>query len=104
MKSIFPIVFILFSSLSCSLTVDEYENSIDYSCKENSDCKVKNIGNCCGYEPRCVNRDSFADQNKLVEACGNEGIVSGCGFAEVDICECIQNKCVGDSVINRGLN
>lgn len=32
--------------------------AVDYSCGEASDCQVKDVGNYCGYYPRCVNVDS----------------------------------------------
>ena len=28
---------------------------LDRSCRVDADCAVKNVGNCCGYLPACVN-------------------------------------------------
>ncbi len=38
--------------------------SVDYSCKTSADCAVKDVGNCCGQYPACVNKSSrtFPDQ------------------------------------------
>ena len=34
---------------------------VDSSCKVDADCTVKNVGNCCGYYPACVNVSSATD-------------------------------------------
>src|SRR3546814_5209920 len=35
--------------------------TIEYGCKADSDCAVKNVGNCCGAMPACVHKDSPVD-------------------------------------------
>ena len=32
--------------------------AIDTTCKTSAECAVKNVGNCCGAMPACVNKDS----------------------------------------------
>ena len=51
--------------------------------------------NCCGYYPKCVNRDSYTDPELVKALCEKEGMVSVCGFPSVDFCVCENNKCVG---------
>ena len=65
---------------------------VDYTCSTDQDCMKKNIGNCCGYYPACVNVDFTPDLDK---ACP-EGASSICGFPEIDGCRCGQDGlCVG---------
>ena len=35
--------------------------TLDTSCRVDSDCAVKDVGNCCGTFPACVNVDSPAE-------------------------------------------
>ena len=66
-----------------------------FFCSSNSDCVVKDVHNCCGYYPRCVNRDYIPDIEAVVRKCKEKGIVSVCGWAQISKCKCRQNKCVG---------
>lgn len=60
-----------------------------YACKVNLDCTIKDVGNCCGYYPRCANANAtFAPP---VCTGGQAGV---CGFPSIDSCECRQNTCV----------
>jgi len=76
-------------------TLQEYENSINYSCQTDSDCVIKDVPNCCGYYPKCTNNDAFVDAPFVQEACKNEGLSSICGFPDISYCGCENNKCVG---------
>ena len=67
--------------------------AIDASCRTAADCTVKNVGNCCGYFPACVHKDSgtFPEQVKLqCEKTGTRGI---CGFREISGCRCVEGRC-----------
>lgn len=66
---------------------------IDTSCKTNADCAVKNVGNCCGAMPACVNKDSPTDPAAVQAACAAKGIMSVCGFAEISACQCDNGQC-----------
>ncbi|MBI3051430.1 hypothetical protein HYY74_03145 [Candidatus Woesearchaeota archaeon] len=74
-------------------TLKAYYDSIDYSCSSSQDCEVKNIGNCCGEDPRCVNRNSRADPQQVIELCAKEEASSICGFQAIEACECKSRKC-----------
>ena len=64
------------------------------SCRTDSDCVVKNVGNCCGAMPACVNRDSPTDPAGVQARCAKEGMASVCGFAEIEGCRCADGQCI----------
>jgi len=76
-------------------TLDEYYNSIDYSCSVDEDCAVKDIGNCCGYFPKCVNSNAEVNVSFVDSVCLKENLSSVCGFSEIDYCACENGACVG---------
>jgi hypothetical protein len=68
-------------------------NEVDYSCSVDADCTVKNVGNCCGYYPACVNRDSPTFPELVQQRCEAEGMSSICGFPTIERCTCIAGRC-----------
>lgn len=68
----------------------------DRSCATDADCTVKDVGNCCGYYPACVNKDSPTDPEGVRAKCAKKGMASVCGFNEITGCRCVRNQCVGD--------
>lgn len=66
---------------------------IDNSCKVDADCTVKNVGNCCGAMPACVNVDSPADPAAVQSQCAKDGRMGVCGFREISSCSCNAGKC-----------
>lgn len=67
--------------------------AIDATCKTNADCTVKNVGNCCGYYPACVNVNSPTDPKGVQAECAKKGMMSVCGFKDISACTCNQGKC-----------
>jgi hypothetical protein len=67
--------------------------ALDRSCRTASDCAVKNVGNCCGMQPACVNVNSPTDPAAVQAQCAREGRMSVCGFKPVEACECVAGKC-----------
>lgn len=65
------------------------------SCKSNADCAVKDVGSCCGYNPRCVNKDSQTFPEQVQAKCAKDGRVGICGFPSISGCECVAGKCAG---------
>lgn len=65
----------------------------DRRCSTDADCAVKDVGNCCGYYPACVNAqaDTFPEQVKA--ACEAQGLSSICGFQDITACACIEGRC-----------
>ena len=66
---------------------------LDYGCSVDSDCEVKNVGNCCGYFPACVNKDAQPDPAAVQAACAGSGMAGVCGFREIAACSCVANAC-----------
>jgi hypothetical protein len=60
----------------------------DYSCNEDEDCVIKDVHNCCGAYPRCVNQSS-ATPPPVCPA----GVSSVCGWPDIDSCTCKENRC-----------
>ncbi len=70
---------------------------VDSSCTRNSDCKVKNVGNCCGMMPACVNKDSPTDPAAVQAQCQASGMMSICGFQDIKACQCVSGRCEAES-------
>lgn len=66
---------------------------IDTTCRTNADCTVKNVGNCCGYYPACVNINSPTDPQGVQAECARSGRMSVCGFREINACQCVSGQC-----------
>jgi len=65
----------------------------DLSCKVADDCAVKNVGNCCGYFPACVNKHAKVDPAAVRAECERTGMSSVCGWQDIQACECTQDQC-----------
>lgn len=68
---------------------------VDFSCKTDSDCKIKDVGSCCGYRPACVNKDSRTSPAEVKAQCEKEGKMGICGFPSISSCTCNNNRCEG---------
>lgn len=73
---------------------------VDSSCKVDADCTVKNVGNCCGYYPACVNVNSATDPAGVQASCQAKGMMGVCGFPEIQGCSCVQGKCAAAGSAN----
>ena len=73
--------------------VDIAPGTPDRSCKVAGDCAVKNVGNCCGYFPACVNKDSAVDPDAVRAECERSGTSSVCGWKDIQACDCVQDQC-----------
>ncbi|HET7843660.1 MAG TPA: hypothetical protein VFL14_05890 [Xanthomonadales bacterium] len=67
--------------------------TVDARCAVDADCTVKNVGNCCGYFPACVNVDAAVDPDAVKAQCAKEGRMSTCGFREIAACRCKAGTC-----------
>ncbi len=72
---------------------DEANNKSPTFCNSDSDCKIKDVHNCCGYYPKCVNKDYVPDIAAVEKECREKGIVSICGFAQIKSCICMEHEC-----------
>ena len=66
---------------------------VDFSCTTDAECTVKNVGNCCGYYPACVNVDSPTFPERVQAQCEKQGMSSICGFPVIDTCMCKAGRC-----------
>ncbi len=78
---------------TATTTLNKYYSEIDYSCQTDSDCIIKDIRNCCGYYPQCVNSNARTDPNLVSDLCKKEGAASICGFEEIQSCKCSGKRC-----------
>ena len=90
MRKLLIIVLIIFIT-ACSQPIISEDNKL--FCETSEDCEVKNVGNCCGYYPGCVNKDYEPNLTKVQQDCFEQGIASVCGWTEIESCECINNLC-----------
>lgn len=66
---------------------------IDSTCRSSADCTIKNVGNCCGEFPACVNVNSPTDPAGVQAECSRTGRMSVCGFRQIQGCQCVQGQC-----------
>ena len=71
--------------------------AVDRSCKTDADCTVKDVGNCCGYYPACVNVTAKPDPRAVQAQCAKSGMASVCGFREISSCTCVKGQCAADN-------
>ena len=76
-------------------SLDDYQKNIDYSCQSDADCVIKDVGNCCGYYPMCVNKAAKTDPKLVQEYCAKKGLSSICGFPSLSGCHCVDARCEG---------
>lgn len=62
-------------------------------CRTDDDCEIKNVGNCCGYYPACVNTAAAVDPEAVQAQCAESGMAGVCGFPDISACTCVQNRC-----------
>jgi len=72
--------------------------SLNARCKVDADCEIKDVGSCCGFYPRCLNKATQTFPERVKAQCGKEGRVSACGFPAITSCECVQGMCSGITV------
>jgi hypothetical protein len=66
---------------------------VDYSCRTAADCAVKDVGNCCGAYPACVNRASPTFPNRVKAECAQKHMAGTCGFPVIKGCACVDGRC-----------
>jgi hypothetical protein len=71
------------------------KDAVDYSCQTAADCSIKDVGNCCGAYPQCVNKDSPTFPEKVKAQCAQQGMSSICGYPSISGCECVEGRCTG---------
>ena len=85
------------STQSVSVPNTAATDRVDYSCKTSADCAVKDVGNCCGQYPACVNKDSRTFPAQVRAQCSKEHRMGVCGFPAIHGCECVAGRCEGQT-------
>lgn len=76
------------------LPAERIAAKIDRSCRTDADCAVRDVRNCCGAMPSCVNADAKIDPNRVQEDCKRGGGFAVCGFPAIEGCKCASGQCV----------
>lgn len=100
MRRVF-LIAALFSLAACAHAAQEKksapapaaEPAVDYRCTTDADCEVKNVGNCCGYYPACVNHESPTFPDRVKAECTKKGMMGVCGFPDLAGCSCVEGRC-----------
>ncbi len=66
---------------------------VDTRCRVDADCAIKDVGNCCGRFPACVNRESPVFPERVKAECERKGLSGVCGFPVIEACACVQGHC-----------
>lgn len=66
-------------------------------CKTDAECMIKDVGNCCGFYPACVNVDSPTDPKGVQAQCAKSGMASVCGFPAIEGCQCVKGQCTAST-------
>jgi hypothetical protein len=88
-----PLVEQPLSSAPVSAAEAGTPGEVDYSCTTDADCAVKDVGNCCGYYPACVNKDSPTFPEQVKAECAKNDMQSVCGFRDIQGCACVEGRC-----------
>ncbi len=80
-----------------SMTGLKAHRGIALHCEQDSDCAVRNIGNCCGTYLACVRSDSRTDATAVAHECAREGLAGICGYPDIAACACVEGRCAAAS-------
>ena len=67
--------------------------AVSRACKVDADCEIKNVGNCCGAHPTCVNKDAATDPDAVRAQCRKEHRAGVCSMEAIGGCSCVQGQC-----------
>lgn len=70
--------------------------ALNLRCQTDADCTVKNIGNCCGFMPACVNQASPTAPELVLARCAASGEEAICDHPMIYACLCEQGICRAD--------
>lgn len=76
--------------------------ALNLRCQTDADCAVKNIGNCCGYLPACLNKASPTAPDLVLARCAASGEEPICDHPMIYACLCEQGICKADPSVGPG--
>lgn len=71
----------------------------DLSCSADTDCAIKDVGSCCGYRPRCVNKSARVNPMAAKRNCPESAKSAVCGYPAIKACKCDDGQCRGVSAL-----
>jgi hypothetical protein len=71
-------------------------------CRTDTDCAVKDVGNCCGTYLACVNADSPVDAAAVARECEDKGMAGVCGYPVIQGCICSAGTCTAAPTDDNG--
>ncbi|MCU0757519.1 MAG: hypothetical protein MUE46_20825 [Xanthomonadales bacterium] len=74
--------------------------ALNLRCQTDADCTVKNIGNCCGFLPACVNKASPTAPDLVLARCAASGEEPICDHPMIYACLCEQGICRADPSVS----
>lgn len=74
--------------------------ALNLRCRTDADCAVKNIGNCCGFLPACVNQASPTAPDLVLARCAASGEEPNCDHPMIYACLCEQGICRADPSVS----
>ncbi|MFT4247939.1 MAG: hypothetical protein QM581_07875 [Pseudomonas sp.] len=99
MRRLFPALLLLLAACAAPASQSQAGTpasppaQVDTTCHTDADCTVKNVGNCCGAYPACVNIASPTDPEGVMAQCRASGRMSVCGVREISGCQCVSGRC-----------
>ena len=75
-------------------------SAVSRACKVDADCAVKNVGNCCGAHPQCVNINAPVDPQAVKARCAAEHRAGMCNVQAISGCSCVSGQCSNGSGFN----
>jgi hypothetical protein len=98
MRAVFASLMLLLAACSAAParphdSAEAARDRVDDTCVTDADCAVKNVGNCCGYYPACVNRNSPTFPDRVKAECVRKGEYGVCGFPQIKGCACVEGRC-----------
>ena len=67
--------------------------ALTFDCASDTDCAIKDVGNCCGSYPACVSADSPVDAAAVARECADKNVAGICGFPVIEACVCSAGRC-----------
>lgn len=83
---------------AAAFDLNRYLATLNRQCAADSDCEVKDVGNCCGYYPQCVAKNATPQKEAVRAWCERNEVKGICGFQEIKGCACVAGRCTAAAV------
>ncbi len=86
------------SATAATFDLNRYLATLNRQCAADSDCEVKDVGNCCGYYSQCVAKNATPQKEAVRAWCERNEVKGICGFQEIQGCACVAGRCTAAAV------